>query len=35
MILELDAWNIRERDDWGHTARWRRRGEEPPRWHWV
>lgn len=35
MILELDAWNIRERDDWGHTAQWRRKGEEPQRWHWV
>ena len=35
MILELDAWNIRERDEWGQTARWRRRGEEPQRWHWV
>lgn len=35
MILELDAWNIRERDEWGQTARWLRRGEEPQRWHWV
>ena len=35
MILELDAWNIRERDQWGQTARWRRRGQQPQRWHWV
>jgi hypothetical protein len=35
MIIELDAWNIRERDDWGRTARLRRRGEQPQRWHWV
>lgn len=35
MILELDAWSLRERDGWGHSERLRRRGEEPPRWHWV
>ena len=35
MIIELDAWNIRERDDWGRTAQVRRGGEEPSRWHWV
>jgi hypothetical protein len=35
MILELDAWNIRERAEWGKSAAWRRRGEEPQRWHWV
>jgi hypothetical protein len=35
MILELDAWHIRERDDWGGTARLRRAGQEPARWHWV
>lgn len=35
MILQLDAWNIRERDDWGATAALRRRGQEPARWHWV
>jgi hypothetical protein len=35
MIIQLDAWNIRERDDWGKTARLRRRGQEPERWHWV
>jgi hypothetical protein len=35
MILQLDAWNIRERDGWGQTAAWRRQGQEPQRWHWV
>lgn len=35
LVLELDAWNIRERDDWGLSERLRRRGQEPQRWHWV
>src|SRR6202453_3775979 len=35
MIIELDAWNIRERDQWGQTARLRESGQEPERWHWV
>jgi len=35
MILQIDAWNIRERDDWGATAARRRAGQEPARWHWV
>jgi len=35
MIIQLDAWSLRERDDWGHTARLRRQGAEPERWHWV
>jgi hypothetical protein len=35
MIIQLDAWNIRERDDWGKSARLRRQGQEPERWHWV
>jgi hypothetical protein len=35
MIIEMDAWNIRERDGWGQSAAWRRRGQEPERWHWV
>jgi hypothetical protein len=35
MIIQLDAWNIRERDDWGQSAALRRRGQEPERWHWV
>lgn len=35
MIIQLDAWSLRERDDWGQTAARRRRGQEPERWHWV
>jgi len=35
LIIEIDAWNIRERDDWGQSKRLRRRGQEPQRWHWV
>ena len=35
LIIELDAWNIRERDGWGQTARSRAAGVEPQRWHWV
>lgn len=35
MIIQLDAWNIRERDGWGKSAALRRRGQEPERWHWV
>ena len=35
LVIELDAWNIRERDDWGRSAQVRAAGQEPPRWHWV
>lgn len=35
MILQIDAWNIRERDQWGQTAAARKKGAEPERWHWV
>jgi hypothetical protein len=35
LILQLDAWNIRERNEWGQTAVRRRQGQEPERWHWV
>ncbi len=35
LVIEIDAWNIRERIDWGKTTDKRRRGEEPNRWHWV
>ena len=35
LVLEMDAWNIRERDRWGHSERDRARGQEPSRWHWV
>lgn len=35
MIIQLDAWNIRERDQWGQTSALRRKAQEPERWHWV
>ncbi len=35
MIIQLDAWNIRERDAWGQSSALRRQGQEPERWHWV
>jgi hypothetical protein len=35
MIIQMDAWNIRERDQWGQTRRLRQTGQEPERWHWV
>jgi hypothetical protein len=35
LVIEIDAWNIRERDDWGRSEALRKRGEDPKRWHWV
>ena len=35
LVIELDAWNIRERDEWGQSARARAAGREPQRWHWA
>lgn len=35
LVIELDAWNIRERDAWGQSAQQRAAGQEPSRWHWV
>ena len=35
LIIQLDAWNIRERDQWGQSRALRRQGKEPERWHWV
>jgi hypothetical protein len=35
MIIQMDAWNIRERDEWGKTRGLRQKGQEPERWHWV
>ena len=35
LVIEMDAWNIRERDAWGQTEARRAAGEEPSRWHWV
>src|SRR5215468_148249 len=35
LVIELDAWNIRERDDWGQSAQKRAAGQDPQRWHWA
>jgi len=35
LIIEIDAWNIRERDLWGQTKTLRAKGEKISRWHWV
>lgn len=35
LIIELDAWNIRERDGFGQTESLRAKGAPPERWHWV
>lgn len=35
LVIMLDAWNIRERDQWGESEQLRSRGQEPKRWHWV
>jgi hypothetical protein len=35
LLLQLDAWSLRERDAWGQSAALRRQGTEPERWRWV
>jgi hypothetical protein len=35
LVIELDAWNIRERDQWGQSQALRAQGQEPSRWHWA
>lgn len=35
LIIEIDAWNIRERDNWGLTEAVREAGGDTGRWHWV
>lgn len=35
LVIQIDAWNIRERDQWGHTQTLRQQGQDPKRWHWV
>ena len=37
LVIELDAWNIRERngEDWGRAEELRQGGQEPEWWHWV
>ena len=35
MVIEIDAWNIRERDHWGQTEALKKNGKDSGRWHWV
>jgi hypothetical protein len=35
LVIEIDARDIRERDDWGLTEALRAEGKKPERWHWV
>ena len=35
LVIEIDAWNIRERDNWGRTKALRAAGQDSGRWHWV
>lgn len=35
LVIEIDAWNIRERDGWGQTSALTQAGQPPSRWHWV
>ena len=35
LVIEIDAWDIRERTDWGKTKELREQGKKPERWHWV
>jgi hypothetical protein len=35
LVIQIDAWNIRERDHWGKTQTMRQRNQELNRWHWV
>jgi hypothetical protein len=35
LVIMIDTWNIRERDEWGQSEKLRKKGLEPSRWHWV
>lgn len=35
LIIEIDAWNIRERDNWGKSVDFQKEGKDTGRWHWV
>ncbi len=35
LVIQMDAWNVRERDYWGHTKQQRRKDPKFDRWHWV
>ena len=35
LVIQIDAWNIRERDHWGRTQEILKQGQELGRWHWI
>ena len=35
LVIQIDAWNVRERDHWGQTQKRRRQNLAIERWHWV
>ena len=35
LVIEIDAWNIRERDNWGETQTMKTMDPHWSRWHWV
>lgn len=35
LVIQIDAWNIRERDAWGQSAALAEQGAPVNRWHWV
>lgn len=35
LVIQIDAWNVRERDHWGQTQKRRRQNLDLERWHWV
>jgi hypothetical protein len=35
LVIQIDAWNIRERDHWGQTQALREQNQKLDRWHWV
>lgn len=35
LVIQIDAWNIRERDYWGQTKKQRHQNPKFDRWHWV
>lgn len=35
LVIQIDAWNVRERDHWGQTQKMRRQDPKFDRWHWV
>lgn len=35
LVIQIDAWHVRERDHWGQTQKMRRQDPKFDRWHWV